>query len=796
MTTETATSSPAIIGACRGCGYALQGLSSNRCPECGRTFDPNDPKTMHIGRRAGRIGLLLGRPIRWTWVLAVLFLATSGIVATTRLQLGSWKEWDLAPADLKLYMDWASRRPKMLVTWIDQLYVACMWLWVLVAAWIVLRSLVGIAARRWYRIVAAPAVHRTRIFFVAMLLLLISNLGVLIGWPYRLGQHNAADFLQEHQRLKTKMPTSSLVAVYPWGVTEPQRQQRVMWSAMRQAPRPEQRLAGLAMLYRTGAASSVAAFVKDAIAFEDDPTVLEWEIRVLGMTHDRDLLDIADRFLQSPDQRLRVAALDAITASADPWFDSMTELMGDDLLMNAPAPIPIRRKEYRSPAPWDPPQRVQYAVPTEARVANIATTTPDPREREAAAWALRSLQQTMSNSAADSVPGFRVAEWGVWVDTGGGLQSANQVLGDIPAFVHQYGDTAANLAAAKSPVPWVVTKPVMHFYANRPIVVSLDVLIRRGRVQYVFPKADDYSTDFNFLATQNMGGTTQPLSPFDAAGKVPPFADRHSNPLSWIVEDPMLTTLKISGPGGFAPAATLMSLGFHYDTLLITPQQPSLQPPNVPADSKYAWWSKLRQVPSAWVSSRGEAERFLYYDGPTLQAPRFRIRLKDPQHLAIEATKILTDSPHDRTDSAASASIGGMRQTARADHRRLRSGMYIDIGKEKHGELVTLPTTKDVENNEARQIGTSPQLSGEQLEAKFREWLTDAGLTAAESDGMLTCWREQFFQKPGRRFVMLMSAADYDSLCPLEILPRPQTLARVGLVWTELQEQKSEVPQN
>ena len=35
-------------GFCLGCGYALRGLSDARCPECGRTFDPFDGKTMRV----------------------------------------------------------------------------------------------------------------------------------------------------------------------------------------------------------------------------------------------------------------------------------------------------------------------------------------------------------------------------------------------------------------------------------------------------------------------------------------------------------------------------------------------------------------------------------------------------------------------------------------------------------------------------------------------------------------------------------------------------------------------------
>ena len=30
---------------CQNCGYPLDGLPENRCPECGRTFSPTDPST-------------------------------------------------------------------------------------------------------------------------------------------------------------------------------------------------------------------------------------------------------------------------------------------------------------------------------------------------------------------------------------------------------------------------------------------------------------------------------------------------------------------------------------------------------------------------------------------------------------------------------------------------------------------------------------------------------------------------------------------------------------------------------
>ena len=38
---------------CLGCGYVLDGLPENRCPECGRGFDPADPDTFATSIASG-----------------------------------------------------------------------------------------------------------------------------------------------------------------------------------------------------------------------------------------------------------------------------------------------------------------------------------------------------------------------------------------------------------------------------------------------------------------------------------------------------------------------------------------------------------------------------------------------------------------------------------------------------------------------------------------------------------------------------------------------------------------------
>ncbi len=71
---------------------------------------------------------------------------------------------------------------------------------------------------------------------------------------------------------------------------------------------------------------------------------------------------------------------------------------------------------------------------------------------------------------------------------------------------------------------------------------------------------------------------------------------------------------------------------------------------------------------------------------------------------------------------------------------------------------------------------------------RFHTLLTEAGLTDDEAAGLVDSWRPQFFHSPGSRFIHLMSAMDYDLLCPIRIDPPPTELVRVGLVLSEFGE--------
>lgn len=82
--TTTRSSGPGAVPSCArclDCKYSLVGLAENVCPECGRGFDPSDPRT-YLGELP-RWLTSGGREVSRLWVSFVLFLVIVAIAADT-----------------------------------------------------------------------------------------------------------------------------------------------------------------------------------------------------------------------------------------------------------------------------------------------------------------------------------------------------------------------------------------------------------------------------------------------------------------------------------------------------------------------------------------------------------------------------------------------------------------------------------------------------------------------------------------------------------------------------------------
>lgn len=62
-----------MIKHCLGCSYRLDGLPENRCPECGRPFDPDDPTTYREARPALRLRMT---PTLLGWLGVALYVVS------------------------------------------------------------------------------------------------------------------------------------------------------------------------------------------------------------------------------------------------------------------------------------------------------------------------------------------------------------------------------------------------------------------------------------------------------------------------------------------------------------------------------------------------------------------------------------------------------------------------------------------------------------------------------------------------------------------------------------------------
>src|SRR5947207_1871386 len=64
ITLDATSTQAASAGLCLDCNYPLQHLASQRCPECGRKFDPDDLRTMNMGRPLTAAAMWVLGPIR------------------------------------------------------------------------------------------------------------------------------------------------------------------------------------------------------------------------------------------------------------------------------------------------------------------------------------------------------------------------------------------------------------------------------------------------------------------------------------------------------------------------------------------------------------------------------------------------------------------------------------------------------------------------------------------------------------------------------------------------------------
>jgi hypothetical protein len=291
------------------------------------------------------------------------------------------------------------------------------------------------------------------------------------------------------------------------------------------------------------------------------------------------------------------------------------------------------------------------------------------------------------------------------------------------------------------------------------------VRMLRGRPWYVYPMPDDFALLFRARGpgSYNLPATRPVVERLDPTALQPIDAQMREG-------YPWLTPSHLGERR--TPGYELDSAGFRWQSLIVSPTKlPWMREAAVNDDPQFAWWKQLRDVQASWLSNRGETERFLYYDGPTMITSPVTFALRDGRLFATAAPRPAYSEPQGFNS----------RPTWTVGFNAMRDALLIHV---KDGSATAQRLDVPVNAVADTELTGRPLPSGP--ERALTTMLKERGLTSSEAAGMIQAWRQTFFETKGTRLLIMMSQSDYEVMCPLNITPVPTEIKRVGLIWVEL----------
>ena len=420
---------------------------------------------------------------------------------------------------------------------------------------------------------------------------------------------------------------------------------RLLMNATRWLPTSERRTCALKIIAEHFPARSHDLFVKLSQKTQDEGLKRNC-ILLASIFREESDIELFKKFLDDDNPSLRSAAVDAISIIHSPafpmpagfdrttWDGCVAAFDCEPRIHLTPIirtlipekELSLDRSEFAK-IQWQDKSDRQLDADIIDKIKRMLLEDPDEGVRSAAARAVRKWNPKNYS--------LRVAEWGVWINDGNSLTLAQSIIDEIPLFVHRVGNDVASIEDGRINSIDIITKPIIHVTVDTPMVIDLAVRISAGRPWFGYPLPDDFSI-------RGEGGMFAP--PDELPIDVP--AELDFEQLSNIRSGyPWLKPGHPRHPIGF-----LTEVGFRWQTLFVSPKKLDWMTLESVSESKYQWWNRLREVPSSWVSNRGESERFLYYDGPTENPSPVSVNL-DSEQLTVEISFVRTNRFHsnDRT---------------------------------------------------------------------------------------------------------------------------------------------------
>ncbi len=500
-------------------------------------------------------------------------------------------------------------------------------------------------------------------------------------------------------------------------------------SALLQSRPPADRIAVLRSLVQRPRAEALPILL-DAARQERDPAVQIVMAHLLGLARPPQALPIIEAWLDNPNPDLRAAAIDAIGVMVDHHYLPGRSLPID---MAADPPIPVQR--------WINEFDDLPALAAPRSFESVLLGHPTPAERQAAARAIVCIKPSSYQ--------FRYAEWGVFT-----VEETNPATENPPnappaptiADLFEAPDLMAPRPLLNGVIATTRLQRVIYCATDRVLALDLLTGMRFGQPRRVHPRPDE------LLLIRNLAR--------DADGPVA------QNGIGKMLPDQCLTAgYPWLNPRQPAPSpsvlksyqtAALNGVAVRWQGIIVNPQRLDWMTP--PSKSVGLWSDPAIEIASSYLSTAGQTCRILSCDdyswnfkADDLVRTRYDKRPGNPRFPSV---------PRPDTSNAMYVEVGGEFGTAGSEF----------FPCTRPSTLQPFPLT----------------VPPFQLEARLMTGLIAHGLLPSEAAGLLDCWRNRFFNTPGKRFLTLISTQDYDRACPLQLKPQPTERARVGLLLTEI----------
>lgn len=331
---------------------------------------------------------------------------------------------------------------------------------------------------------------------------------------------------------------------------------------------------------------------------------------------------------------------------------------------------------------------------------------------------------------------LEVHEWGTFTIASGSdgtplrWYQPELSLAELPSFVGHNIIVAGKSGTRTSGSFVRMETPVIYFYPDKPMPVSVKVAMQAGRVTEWFPapSAVQFSLPSLSMIDAPVSWSGELAAPDNSAAlaQIPPFKDGPGANYFHAREV----------PGAWIFKATKIASGFPLpESSAVKPQQ---------------------------------SEKFIFYRGAGDNLPPFRIQAGDSR------------VPGDVYLSLGHSTSGGAIEAAFAVSVKNEKMNWSRVNDK-------LPAT-DPNNSSsyAVRVGASlgepttplPKAESE-LVTEMTAALAEAGLSQDEAKAMVATWGDIWFREPGTRILALLPRDWVDSALPLSITPAPKKLTRV-----------------